>query len=235
MPDRLDGQGLPDLLRERRSELGLPDDSGPCKPAGPLLLRGSLIAGAALLLSVGSIVVMGRIEMQQQQQLQTLLPFEQRVRSIEGRLRTAKQRLAKVRQDNLLITEQLVNGQAGSPLLEQLSRVVPVGMQLQDVAVQNDQITISGKVGLGGTPGPLERVNAFALALERLSISRRNGVKVLKLSRDEGDDGETPSVNFSLDWSLDPMARPSIQQLQQLGASGLVKRYRLLEQQGVAP
>ena len=232
MPDRLDGQGLPDLLRERRSELGLPDDSGPCKPAGPLLLRGSLIAGAALLLSVGSIVVMGRIETQQQQQLQTLLPFEQRVRSIEGRLRTAKQRLAKVRQDNLLITEQLVNGQAGSPLLEQLSRVVPAGMQLQDVAVQNDQITISGKVGLGGRPGPLERVNAFALALERLSISRRNGVKVLKLSR---DDGETPSVNFSLDWSLDPMARPSIQQLQQLGASGLVKRYRLLEQQGVAP
>ena len=196
MPDRLDGQGLPDLLRERRSELGLPDDSGPCKPAGPLLLRGSLIAGAALLLSVGSIVVMGRIETQQQQQLQTLLPFEQRVRSIEGRLRTAKQRLAKVRQDNLLITEQLVNGQAGSPLLEQLSRVVPVGMQLQDVAVQNDQITISGKVGLGGTPGPLERVNAFALALERLSISRRNGVKVLKLSRDDGDAGEAPSVNF---------------------------------------
>ena len=234
MPDRLDGQGLPDLLRERRSELGLPDDSGPCKPAGPLLLRGSLIAGAALLLSVGSIVVMGRIEMQQQQ-LQTLLPFEQRVRSIEGRLRTAKQRLAKLRQDNLQIAEQLVNGQAGSPLLEQLSRVVPAGMQLQDLAVQNDQITISGKVGLGGTPGPLERVNAFALSLERLSISRRNGVKVLKLSRDEGDDGETPSVNFSLDWSLDPMARPSIQQLQQLGASGLVKRYRLLEQQGVAP
>ena len=188
-----------------------------------------------MLLSVGSIVVMGRIEMQQQQQLQTLLPFEQRVRSIEGRLRTAKQRLAKVRQDNLLITEQLVNGQAGSPLLEQLSRVVPVGMQLQDVAVQNDQITISGKVGLGGTPGPLERVNAFALALERLSISRRNGVKVLKLSRDEGDAGEAPSVNFSLDWLLDPMARPSVQQLQQLGASGLVKRYRLLEQQGVAP
>ena len=235
MPERLDGQGLPDLLRERRSELGLPDDSGPCKPAGSLLLRGSLIAGAALLLSVGSIVVMGRIETQQQQQLQTLLPFEQRVRSIEGRLRTAKQRLAKVRQDNLLITEQLVNGQAGSPLLEQLSRVVPVGMQLQDVAVQNDQITISGKVGLGGTPGPLERVNAFALALERLSISRRNGVKVLKLSRDDGDAGEAPSVNFSLDWSLDPMARPSIQQLQQLGASGLVKRFRLLEQQGVAP
>ena len=232
MPDRLDGQGLPDLLRERRSELGLPDDSGPCKPAGPLLLRGSLIAGAALLLSVGSIVVMGRIETQQQQQLQTLLPFEQRVRSIEGRLRTAKQRLTKVRQDNLLITEQLVNGQAGSPLLEQLSRVTPEGVQLLDVAVENDQIKISGRVGLGGRPGPLERVNAFVLSLQSLSISLRNGVKVMKLSR---DDGEAPAVNFSLDWSLDPKAQLSIKELETLGASGLLQRYRLLEQQGVAP
>ena len=41
-------------------------------------------------------------------------------------------------------------------------------------------------------------------------------------------------MRFSLDWLLDPQAQPSIQQLQQLGATGLVQRYRLLEQQGVA-
>ena len=91
---------------------------------------------------------------------------------------------------------------------------------------------MSGKVGLGGQPGPLERVNAFQLALERLPISQKNGVKVLKVTR---DDGEAPSVRFSLDWSLDATAKPSLQQLQQLGAVGLVQRYRLLEQQGVAP
>jgi len=54
----------------------------------------------------------------------------------------------------------------------------------------------------------------------------------LKVTR---DDGEAPAVRFSLDWSLDPTAKPSLQQLQQLGAVGLVQRYRLLEQQGVAP
>ncbi|CAI8369382.1 MAG: Uncharacterised protein [Synechococcus sp. MIT S9220] len=86
-------------------------------------------------------------------------------------------------------------------------------------------------MALGGTPGPLERINAFVLTLGRLSISSPNGVKVLKASR---DDGEVPSVRFSLDWALNPKAKPSIQQLQQLGATGLVQRYRLLEQQGVA-
>ena len=145
---------------------------------------------------------------------------------------STRQRLATLRKDNLKIAQQLVSVPAGSPLLEQLRRVTPAGVQLEDVAVQNDQIKVSGRVGLGGTPGPLERINALALTLERLPISRRNGVKVLKVSR---DDSEVPSVRFSLDWSLDPIAKPSIQQLQQLGATGLVQRYRLLEQQGVAP
>ena len=232
MPDRSDEQQLPDLLRERRLELGFLADSRPWQPARPLLLRGALIGGVALLVSVGSIVVIGRIESQQLEHLQALSPFEQRVRSAEGRLRTAKQRVAKVRQDNLKIAEQLVAVPAGSPLLEQLSLVTPEGMQLEDVSVQNDQIKVSGRLGFGGTPGPLERINALVLALQGLPISRPNGVKVLKVT---SDDGEVPSVSFSLDWSLDPKVKPSIQQLQQLGATGLVQRYRLLEQQGVAP
>ena len=232
MTERSSQKRLPDLLRERRLELGLPDDSGPWQPARPLLLRGALIGGVALLLSVGSSVVIGRIESQQQQQLQALMPFEQRVTSAEGRLRTAKQRVAAVRKDNLKIAEQLVAVPAGSPLLVQLSLVTPAGVQLEDVSAQSDLIKVSGKVGLGGQPGPLERVNAFQLALERLPISQKNGVKILKIRR---EDGEAPSVRFSLDWSLDASAKPSLQQLQQLGATGLVQRYRLLEQKGVAP
>ncbi|QNI56668.1 fimbrial assembly family protein [Synechococcus sp. BIOS-E4-1] len=231
MTERSTQQSLPDLLGERRLELGLPEPAGSWQPMRPLLLRGALIGGAALLVSLGSIVVIGRIESEQQQQLQLLSPFEQRVRSAEGRLRTAKQQLVTVRQDNQQITEQLLAVPAGSPLLEQLRRVTPVGIQLEDVSVQNDQIKVSGRVGLGSTPGPLERINALVLTLERLPITRPNGVKVLQVNR---DDGEETSVSFSLDWSLDPKAQPSIQQLQQLGATGLVQRYRLLEQQGVA-
>ena len=121
---------------------------------------------------------------------------------------------------------------ASSPLLVQLSRVTPAAVQLEDVSAQNDLIKVSGKVALGGQPGPLERVNALVLGLEQFPTSLPNGVKVMKVTR---EDGEAPSVNFSLNWSLDPSAKLSIQQLQQLGATGLVQRYRLLEQQGVAP
>ena len=232
MPERSTQQRLPDLLRERRVELGLLEPAGSWQPMRPLLLRGTLIGGAGLLLSLGSIVVIGRIESQQQQQLQMLSPFEQRVQSMEGRLRTAKRKVATIRKDNLKIAGQLVAVPASSPLLVQLSRVTPAGVQLEDVSAQNDLIKMSGKVVLGGQPGPLEQVNALQLALERLPISQKNGVKVLKVTRNEG---EIPSVRFSLDWSLDATAKPSLQQLQQLGATGLVQRYRLLEQQGVAP
>ena len=232
MPERSPQPILPDLLRERRLELALPEPAGAWQPLRPLLLRGALIGGSALLVCVGSIVVLGRIESQQQAQLQVLSPFEQRLQLAEGRLRMSRQRVSTLQKDNRKIAEQLVSVPAGSPLLEQLSRVTPAGVQLEDVAVQNDQIKMSGRLGLGGTPGPLERINALALTLQELPVSRRNGVKVLKVT---SDDGEERLVRFSLDWSLDPTAKPSIQQLQQLGAVGLVQRYRLLEQQGVAP
>ena len=156
MPERSTQQRLPDLLRERRVELGLLEPAGSWQPMRPLLLRGALIGGAGLLLSLGSIVVIGRIESQQQQQLQMLSPFEQRVQSMEGRLRTAKRKVATIRKDNLKIAGQLVAVSAGSPLLAQLSRVTPAGVQLENVAVQNDQIKVSGRVGIGGAAGPLE-------------------------------------------------------------------------------
>ena len=83
---------------------------------------------------------------------------------------------------------------------------------------------------MGTAPGPLERINALAITLARLPISQADGVKVLKLTR---EDGCSPVVNYSLVWGLDPKARPSIKQLEALGADGLAKRYQLLEQRGV--
>ena len=145
-------------------------------------------------------------------------------------IKSNKSKISSLKKDTLQIAEQLVAVPAGSPLLEQLRRVTPAAIQLQDVSVQNDRIKISGKAAVGTTPGPLERINALAITLARLPISKPDGVKVLKLTRDDGD---TPVVNFSLDWGLDPKAGPSIKQLEALGADGLAERYRLLEQQGV--
>ena len=226
----LQQQRLPDLLRERRLELGLPQDSPPLMPKGPLLLRGALLGGAAVGLALVSVVALGWIESSQRRELETLLPFATPARSLEGQIKSNKSKISSLKKDTLQIAEQLVAVPAGSPLLEQLRRVTPAGIQLEDVSVQNDRIKISGNAAVGTTPGPLERINALAITLARLPISKPDGVKVLKLTRDDGD---TPVVNFSLDWGLDPKAGPSIKQLEALGADGLAERYRLLEQQGV--
>lgn len=223
-------QRLPDLLRERRLELGRPHDSPPLMPKGPLLLQGALLGGAAVGLALVSVVGLGWIEAGQQRELETLLPFEHQVRSLEGQIKRNRSKVSSLKKDTLQIAEQLIAVPAGSPLLEQLRRVTPAGIQLEDVSVQNDLIKISGKAAVGTAPGPLERINALAITLARLPISQADGVKVLKLTREDGD---SPVVNFSLDWGLDPKARPSIKQLEALGADGLAKRYQLLEQRGV--
>lgn len=223
-------QRLPDLLRERRLELGRPHDSPPLMAKGPLLLRGALLGGAAVGLALVSVVGLGWIEAGQQRELETLLPFERQVRSLEGQIKRNRSKVSSLKKDTLQIAEQLVAVPAGSPLLEQLRRVTPAGVQLEDVSVQNNLIKISGKAAVGTAPGPLERINALAITLARLPISQADGVKVLKLTREDGD---SPVVNFSLDWGLDPKARPSIKQLEALGADGLAERYQLLEQRGV--
>lgn len=224
-------QRIPDLLRERRLELGYPKEPLALMPKGPLLLRGALLGSAAVGVALASVVVLGWVEAGQQRQLEMLRPVERQVRLLEGRIKTNKRKISSLKNDTLQIAEQLVAVPAGSPLLEQLRRVTPAGIQLEDVSVQNDQIKISGKAAVGTTPGPLERINALAITLARLPISQADGVKVLKLTR---EDGESPVVNFSLNWKLDPEGRPSIKQLEALGAAGLAERYRLLEQQGVA-
>ena len=224
-------QSLPNLLRERRLELGLPAEVPPWRSSRFLLLRGSLIGAGGLLIALVSLVLLHWSESSQLRQLRALEPVEQQLQALEARLSADRRRADSLRKDNLKIAETLVAVPSGSPLLEQLRRVTPVGVRLEDVSVLGDRIQVSGTAVAGGAPGPLERINALVLNLEALPISQPGGVEVVKVTRDD----EQPSVSFSLDWALDAQRRPSIQQLQQLGASGLVQRYRLLERQGVAP
>ncbi len=219
-----------DLLRERRIELGLPAQPERFVPARLLLRRGALLGGAALLIGVVLTAALNWRGQQQQQQLESLAPLAQRLTAAEAQLRRLRTKTTAVNKDTIRIAQQLVAFPGGSPLLEQLRRVTPVGVQLQELSVGQAQIQLSGRVQIGENPGPLERINALALSLSQLPITREQGVKVMKITREEGDD---PAVTFSLEWELNPKVRLSLIQLQELGSIGLVERYRLLEQQGV--
>ena len=219
-----------DLLRERRIELGLPAQPDPFVPARLLLRRGALLGGAALLISLVLTAVLNWRGQQQQQQLESLAPLAQRLTAAEAQMRRLRTKSAAVNKETIRIAQQLVAFPGGSPLLEQLRRVTPVGVQLQELSVGEAQIQLSGRVQIGDNPGPLERINAFALSLSQLPITREQGVKVMKITR---EDGEDPAVTFSMEWALNPKVRLSLVQLQELGAIGLAERYRLIEQRGV--
>ena len=218
-----------DLLRERRIELGLPAQSVPFVSVRLLLRRGALLGGAALLVSLVLTAVLNWRGQQQQQQLESLAPLVQRLTAAEAQMRRLRTKSAAVNKETIRIAQQLVAFPGGSPLLEQLRRVTPVGVQLQELSVGEAQIQLSGRVQIGDNPGPLERINAFALSLSQLPITREQGVKVMKITREDGDD---PAVTFSMEWALNPKVRLSLVQLQELGAIGLAERYRLIEQRG---
>ena len=219
-----------DLLRERRIELGLPAQPAPFVPAHLLLRRGALLGGAALLVSLVLTAVLNWRGQQQQQQLEALAPTAQRLTAAEAQLRRLRTKTAAANKETIRIAQQLVAFPGGSPLLEQLRRVTPVGVQLQELSVGEAQIQVSGRVQIGENPGPLERINALVLSLSQLPITREQGVKVMKITREDGDD---PAVTFSVEWALNPKVRLSLIQLQELGAIGLSERYRLIEQRGV--
>jgi len=224
------GQGL-DLLEERRPELGLPAPTPVRRASRSLLLQGAGWGGGVVLLALFGLGGMAWWEGQQAQQLEALLPVEQQVLATEGKLRRLKARTATLVKDNKKIAKQLVAVRSGSALLEQLRRITPQGIQLKDLTVNDNAIKLSGAVQGGGRPGPLERINALVLVLGELPQTQADGVKVVKVTR--ADQGDAATVNFSLTWALDPAVKPSLQQLQDLGAEGMAERLRLLEREGV--
>jgi len=220
-----------DLLEERRRELGL---AASVAGGGALLLQGSLWGGGLVLASLLLLALMGWQEGQQAQQLAQLMPVEQRVTRAESRLRRLRSTTTALRKNNTRLAEQLVAVPSGSALLEQLRRVTPAGVQLQNLRVQGNAIELSGEAQASLDPGPLERINALVLALAALPISEPDAVKVVKVTRSGDDGGPMQAVIFSLTWGLDPAARPSLATLKALGADGLVRRFQLLQQAGVA-
>ena len=219
-----------DLLRERRIELGLPAQPAPFVPARLLVRQGALLGGAVILICFALTALVRWRGGQQQQQLESLASIEQRLTSSETQLQRLRTQTSALNQDSLKIAKQLVAFPGGSPLLEQLSRVTPAGVQLQELSVGETQINLLGRIQIEGPPGPLERINALMLSLEQLSITGEQGVEVMKVTREDGD---SPFVTFSVEWALNTKTRLSLIELEELGATGLAERSRLLQQRGV--
>jgi type IV pilus assembly protein PilN len=82
--------------------------------------------------------------------------------------------------------------------------------------------------GVAQSPEAFERVNAFGLNLEDLPAVPAGGAVVQRATTDE-----TGLLQFTVKVSLDLEVAPTAEQLTDLGADGLARRYQLLKQRGM--
>ena len=217
--------GLSDWLRERRLELGLPQEPVVHQSLPRLLLKGGLL-GLGLILAPFALLLFlenqqGRLEAD----VVELAPVETRVGDAEARLNTmAKQRAALNQQTNR-IASQLVALRSGSALLEQMREVTPQGVRLLSVAALPSKLIIKGEAeGMDA----FERINALALNLEAQAELRVDGTLIVKASAND-----TGLIDFSLESAIDPSARATPERLRELGSEGLARRYELLKTRGI--
>ena len=215
---------VPDLLRQRRVELGLPASPPPLRPA---LAYVGMVSGLGAVLLAAFLLVYWQLLNREQTLQQTLdrsSQIEQRVAMARSRIRQTASSAKQLEQATEKITTQLVSLRSGSAFLEQLRRVTPAGISLQAVVVQPVQLRISGLAHPNGRAGGFEQINAFTLNLESLpAVPRESGF----VQKAQGIDGD--SINFRLQVGIDPSMKPTPQQLRDLGADGLATRFEFLQ------
>jgi type IV pilus assembly protein PilN len=217
----------PDLLRDRRLELGLPPTPPPLRPARGLVLLGSGV-GLVLVVVVAALQWLAQAREQTLQgQVERMATVEQTARRLNSQLKTVTARGNSLDKDTRQIVSQLVAVRSGSAFLEQLRRVTPQGVQLRSVGVDASGTTLTLE-GAAQSPEAFERLNAFGLNLEDLPAVPAGGAVVQKATADE-----TGLLQFTLKVSLDLGVAPTAEQLTDLGADGLARRYQLLKQQGM--
>lgn len=218
-----------DLLSPRRAELGLPSVQSPALPTGVLLLRGAVVAAVVLLISGVVVVMVGWKEQDLLASKTQLMPYAAQADQLQKTMSSVRKQSQSLQQSITSITNRLVSIRSGSALLEQLKRVTPSSVQLRRVSVDTSRIQVEGVVQQQrAMAGPLEQINSFILNVEGLAGVPDEGAVLQQVSR--SDDGV---VQFDLDIKVDPSHQPMAEELSELGAEGLARRYQWLRERGL--
>ena len=215
----------PDLLQQRRLELGLALEPAPVPPPLSLLFKGGM--GALVLVMLAVLTLLGLQHRQQQVQVEVdaLNPVERHVGDAKVRLRAMSSRRSTLEQQTQSIAEQLVAVRSGSALLEQLRQVTPQGVRLVSLNANPSKLLIKGE---SQGADAFERINALDLNLEALSDMLPDGTTVVKAVADNEE-----RIAFTLEAKLDLAMKPTPSYLRGLGAEGLARRLEVLQVTGV--
>ena len=220
--------GAPDLLQGRRHELGLPAAPAAIQSAWRLLLPGAVLCATAVIVPLLMQWSLQLRERHLQRELDRLAPVEQQLTMARSSLQRITKRTESLQRDTAQITAQMVSVRSGSAFLEQLKRTTPTAVGLQVVTVQPSEVNITGSAETGPLSGGWEQINAFALNLESLPAVPQEGAQVQQASAEDG-----ALVGFKLKVRVDEAVKPTPEQLRDLGADGLVRRYALLKELGL--
>ena len=217
----------PDVLQQRRLELGLPLEPAPLPPPFFLVLRGGIAGLALVMLALLTLVGFQLRQQLLQAELDVLNPVEKRVGDAKARLRAMSSRRSTLEQQTQSVAKQLVAVRSGSALLDQLRQVTPQGVRLVSVDASPTKLLFKGESqGIDA----FERINALDLNLEALPEMLPDGTTVVKAQVDKQG-----RIAFSLEAKLDPAKKPTPAHLRGLGAEGLARRLELLQDQGLLP
>ena len=241
-----------DLLAQRRLERGLPAAEPPLASARRLMFQGGALGVVLLLAVLLSWLWMAWREQQLSATLAQLDHVPASLRSLEGRLRQEQGQLNQLQSRSTALARGLVATSSGSALLTQLAAVTPQGVQLSEVSVSGQSLSLKG---LARDPGAFARVNALGLLLSESPLVQPGAVKVVKLSREAppaaapaapGAPGAgaaapqgplpLPPVRWELSASLASLSPArQLTVLQGLGADGMARRLQTLAALGLLP
>ena len=218
--------GLPDWLKERRLELGLPAEAEAYQSQRDLLFKGALVGVVLALSPMALVLVLDAQQRRLNSEVLELAPVEARVGNAQARLKAMAKERGALEQQTKRIAAQLVALRSGSALLEQIREVTPQGVRLLSVAALPSKLIIKGEAEGADA---LERINALALNLEAQEEFLVDGTSILKATaNDKG------LIDFSVESAIDPSVRATPERLRELGSEGLARRYELLREQGIA-
>ena len=216
----------PDLLQQRRVELGLPIEHGAVEPRAPLLLKGAVLGVVLLFAPFPMWLFLVHQQRRLEAEVVALAPVEVLLGDTQAKLKTMAKEREALNQQTKRIAAQLVALRSGSALLEQMRQVTPQGVRLLSLAALQSKLVIKGEAEGADA---FVRINALALNLEGLDDVLLGGTTVLKAT--SNDDG---LIEFSLEAALDPSAQVTSERLRELGSEGLALRYELLQDKGIA-
>ena len=229
-----------DFLREKREELSLPDPVSVSVQGRQRLVQGVAIGAALIGVSLGVTALVFVRLMMVSAAIDRLSMVEAEVQLFETQLTAAKTKLNGVDKANGDLVKGLIAVRSGSAVLRDLQSRVPEGIQLTTATEEGSGYRLKG---ISRDPQAFARINIFQLQLKRSPLLDPNGVTLVKAAR--GAEAASPAsatteaavapVNFEMVVAFRPPISPAAEKqiLRQLGAEGLVRRFDLLQKEGL--